>query len=438
MSSKEDDSTPTGMNRTDVQWSNTSKIHSSMCRLQQDYSHNYDEDPYNSNTKFQVAKKVIRDQKFAIDEGRENEDAMKIERLANGYGAKRPYIKQSTGTVFSDASGSNDGKNKTEEPALTLRRNSDHNKIRPKSALSETSQKSQDIEYQDPNERALHKIISNTLKYYQFNENYSTDVIMRLYAEHDLIKFAGLATNDANPRCLNSIIDMGEYPIVKVFNKKPMADYNDIENNSAKSEEQKGFGKLKEKKKKYSDLTFLPPPPNKYLDVITYSECSPSFEIREEQVSQETLNMTEADREEFNVTISQINQILKPLRGKVALYDRFILIYLIFGFFVAGVIGVILWMFLHVAVSIFVGILYFVILVILVYMSKKKSSTLIKKAHLCLALYLHVENNRYYKHKKIIMRPGYMAKWIEVLYLEPLIREEGGNSAILKRLCAQC
>jgi len=161
-----------------------------------------------------------------------------------------------------------------------------------------------------------------------------------------------------------------------------MADYNDIENNSAKSEEQKGFGKLKEKKKKYSDLTFLPPPPNKYLDVITYSECSPSFEIREEQVSQETLNMTEADREEFNVTISQINQILKPLRGKVALYDRFILIYLIFGFLIAGSIGVIFWIFLHFAISIFIGVIYFTILGILVYMSKKKSSTLIKKAHL--------------------------------------------------------
>ncbi len=30
MSSKADDSTPTGMNKTDLQWSDTSKIHSSM------------------------------------------------------------------------------------------------------------------------------------------------------------------------------------------------------------------------------------------------------------------------------------------------------------------------------------------------------------------------------------------------------------------------
>lgn len=95
---------------------------------------------------------------------------------------------------------------------------------------------------------------------------------MRLYAEHDLIKFSGLATHDANPRDLNSLIDMGEYPIVKVFNKKPMASSPDLENNSVKTEENKSPNEIKKKKKKYSELTFLPPRPNKYLDVITYSE----------------------------------------------------------------------------------------------------------------------------------------------------------------------
>jgi len=144
---------------------------------------------------------------------------MKIERLANGYSPKRTFAKQLTVTAFSDAGGSNDEKNKMESPFQAGKRNYVIHEARPKSAGSESSKNNHDIEYQDPNERALHKIISNTLKYYQFNENYSTDVIMRLYAEHDLIKFAGLATNDANPRCLNSIIDMGEYPIVKVFNK---------------------------------------------------------------------------------------------------------------------------------------------------------------------------------------------------------------------------
>lgn len=147
------------------------------------------------------------------------------------------------------------------------------------------------------------------------------------------------------------------------------------------------------------------------------------------------MGLTGADRQEFSVTVAQINQILKPLRGKVALYDRLILIYLIFGFILAGTVGVVLWIFLHFILSLIIGVVYFSVLGIFVYTTKKRSSTLIKKAHLCLALYLHVENNRYYKKKQIVLRPGYMAKWIEVLYLAPLIQDEGGNSNMLQRLC---
>lgn len=189
--------------------------------------------------------------------------------------------------------GSNDEKVKTEVP-ITNEGPQRKYVIYDAKPGSEECSKTDSIEYQDPNERALHKIVSNTLKYYQFNDNYSTDVIMKLYSEHDLIKYSKVATNDANPRDLNSTIDMGEYPIVKVFNKKPMVDYHDMENNSVKSE-----SKEKEKKKKYSDLTFLPPRPSKYLDVITYSECSPNFEIRGDQISQEVLDMSHAERQEF-------------------------------------------------------------------------------------------------------------------------------------------
>ena len=128
-----------------------------------------------------------------------------------------------------------------------------------------------------------------------------------------------------------------------------------------------------------------------------------------------------------------INKVLKPLRGKVALYDRFILLYLIFGVLIAGSLGVILWIILHYAISIVIGILYFSILGIFVYVTKKKSSTLIKKAHMWLALFLHVENNRYYKKKQIVLRPGYMAKWIEVLYLAPILAEEENGPGLLQK-----
>lgn len=72
---------------------------------------NCDDESYNTNDKMtkinkvNIAKKRYRPNKFIIEEGRENEDAMKIDRLVNGYGQRRPYVKQSTGSAFSDASG---------------------------------------------------------------------------------------------------------------------------------------------------------------------------------------------------------------------------------------------------------------------------------------------------------------------------------------------
>jgi len=50
-----------------------------------------------------------------------------------------------------------------------------------------------------------------------------------------------------------------------------------------------------------------------------------------------------------------------------------------------------------------------------------------------MALYLHSENNRYYKKHNIILRPGYMAKWIEVLYLAPLMKSGEFIPRVIRR-----
>ena len=181
-------------------------------------------------------------------------------------------------------------------------------------------------------------MISNTLNYYHFNDNYNTDKVMKLFAEHDVIKYSDIATNHSDPKELNSRIDLGEYPISKIYNKKKKNKENDKDKDI---ESQNHTDKKEVKKQKYSDLMFLPPKPNKYIDVITYSECSPIYTVRDDQINEETLKLTNAERQEFLLTISTLNKILKPLRGKVALFDRLILIYLILGFLLVGGIGVI-------------------------------------------------------------------------------------------------
>lgn len=81
-------------------------------------------------------------------------------------------------------------------------------------------QHTNNISYFDPCERTLHKIVSNTLRYYQFNDVYNADIVMKLFNQYDLMRYSNLATNDSDPRMLNSIIDLGEYPIARMYNKK--------------------------------------------------------------------------------------------------------------------------------------------------------------------------------------------------------------------------
>ena len=104
-------------------------------------------------------------------------------------------------------------------------------------------------------------MISNTLNYYHFNDNYNTDKVMKLFAEHDVIKYSDIATNHSDPKELNSRIDLGEYPISKIYNKKKKNKENDKDKDI---ESQNHTDKKEVKKQKYSDLMFLPPKPNKY------------------------------------------------------------------------------------------------------------------------------------------------------------------------------
>lgn len=294
-------------------------LQTSLCKLINEENNNYHDEQDNNDTNL---------------DDRDRPDVLRLEKLVYGYRNKQYIIKQQT-SDFSDIAQESGKQNTARE---------EDKEIQEGKCTSFQSQKSCDsiiehannVNYQDPCERTLHKIVTNTLKYYQINENYDSDIIMKLYGDYGLLQYASLATNDSDPRMLNSIIDFGEYPIAKVFNKKKKVkkeQFDDIEKQQRGPSEN---NPNKIKKQRYSDLTFLPPRPSKYVDILTYSECSPNFEIREDQIPEETISLTNADRQEFILTIAQVNRILKPLRGKVAAYDRFILLYLVFGMIITG------------------------------------------------------------------------------------------------------
>ena len=244
------------------------------------------------------------------NEDKDQNDSMKLEKLVYGYQRAKPYIvKQNT----SDWSQNNDQVETSEPTRIQFgynRKDSESSKSAQSYKSSETFKRKQvepepvqdsPVPYLDPCERTLHKIVSNTLKFYQFDESYSPDTVMNIFSKYDLMKYSSLSTNDSDPRMLNSIIDLGEYPMAKFYTppkhavsvtyiNKRNEEFDDLESTPAPSPDKNKPKQLR------STPTFLPPRPNKYLDVLTYSEWSPNFEIRDDQILPETLDLTNADR----------------------------------------------------------------------------------------------------------------------------------------------
>jgi hypothetical protein len=67
--------------------------------------HGFDEEEYASNDNIKVSKSPYKVQKFKVDNKRDIEDSMKIDKLVNGYSRSRPpLVKQLTGSGYSDNS----------------------------------------------------------------------------------------------------------------------------------------------------------------------------------------------------------------------------------------------------------------------------------------------------------------------------------------------
>ena len=283
--------------------------------------------------------------------------------------------------------------------------------------------------------RMLHKMISNTLKHYKLDDVYDADEIMRIYDKNDMVnRFAKMATLDQDMRMLSSIIDFGEKPIHFLLNPDRKDDRLDgvkilddgilipkkrptsaVKSTNGQCTAQK-LSNQDKKRERIKELLHIPPRPSKRVEVVSTGECSSRFRVDldvENSMRLSERNLSIADIEQ---TIQGANEILKPLKNKVAKYDKLLLLYIIVGLFWFGVVGFMFGFFIHYAISIVVGIIYFVILGIGVYFYKKTKNLTIE-SHFWLSLYLHSENLRHFLHNRVRLRPGFMAKWVEIYYL---------------------
>jgi hypothetical protein len=126
--------------------------------------------------------------------------------------------------------------------------------------------------------------------------------------------------------------------------------------------------------------------------------------------------LTQADFEE---TVEKATKLLQPYRGKIARIERYknlVLVLMLVLFFIISILvglksGNWLW-------TAFVITIYIAIAAIAIYSVKFIYSRALRQSHMLLSLFCRVENNRLYLKLGLELRPGYLAKWIELQVID--------------------
>ena len=102
-----------------------------------------------------------------------------------------------------------------------------------------------------------------------------------------------------------------------------------------------------------------------------------------------------------------------PFKGQVTRSEIWFLLGVFIGLILTLVIGITLGAIVNYGITLGISMVFILALVIIFICLKKRNGKLLIYAHLALALYARCENNRFYLRRKVLIRPGHMAKWIE-------------------------
>ena len=118
-------------------------------------------------------------------------------------------------------------------------------------------------------------------------------------------------------------------------------------------------------------------------------------------------------------TLERASQLVLPTKGRISKANRiqsfFISITSIILVIIICAIGISLssWIWCLLVLAI-----YGLAMATFVFMRKSKTAIPLQSAHLQLSLFLRAENNRFYIRNGVELRPGFLAKWIEVSAIE--------------------
>jgi len=149
--------------------------------------------------------------------------------------------------------------------------------------------------------------------------------------------------------------------------------------------------------------------------VVRYSDCKPTFKSHDLQAKykKSKLEAKGITFNEFEKTIVKATEIMKPYRGVVNKYDLINIGNVCGGLFLTIIICFIVGSLVKWYFSIIFILLYLLFASISICLVRRKSNKYLRQAFFLLALYCRVENNRLYRDKWVLLRPGYLAKWVE-------------------------
>lgn len=135
--------------------------------------------------------------------------------------------------------------------------------------------------------------------------------------------------------------------------------------------------------------------------------------MRDEKYDKAAFKELGITHEDISNTCNEATKLMRRLRGRVLLYDL-ISLFLIWGFlWVVIALCIVLGLFIGFLIPTIIFLIYMWAIGSFAFWTRRRSTRYLRLAHFVLAVYLRAENNRYYERKHVMVRPGYLAKWIE-------------------------
>ncbi len=157
---------------------------------------------------------------------------------------------------------------------------------------------------------------------------------------------------------------------------------------------------------------FVVPQSSRSRLVVEYGECRPRY-CFEDSYRSSVLGEQGIGQDEYEETVRCAGDIVGPFRGAVVRAELCFLLVLCIGLATSIAVGLALGaLFTYIITGVMCGTFVAVLAGTFVFM-KKRNARLLLYAHVALALFLRCENNRLYLKHRVLVRPGYMAKWME-------------------------